>query len=279
VQLQSLSATGATQINSTNWAAVKATTNDWVTLEAALSPNTDGAASLLSWSGGEAVAGHPRQRKVSKAISAKTTVTASCCNTSLSDTVWILWATVTVKHDNSKTSYDAATDTGDQAGFPAYAGADELGPVNLLTNPTPYLGWKVEIKGQITPVGVHQVITSGWVFYQSLTYVDFLNGTNSPSASGANAPDAVFNSYGSDLEDKTPDSNENIFALDGPGIAGSFTLYKSTDNFDVWVRWNGQVASDPAHWWIRQKAEWQGSGFNVLENSGGNGTTTIDNSY
>jgi hypothetical protein len=281
VQLQSITVvSGASQNNVTgtdNWAAVKGV--DDVVVEATISPNTPQAAMCITWSGGSPVSGHPLQRKLSKTTSAKTTITASSGSTSRSINVWIVWANVTVAHSGNKTSYDVSTDTGDQANFPTYTGGTELGAKNLLGNSTPYLGWKVEIKGQITPAGVHQIISTGWALYQTVTYTDFINNTTAPTTTATDAPDTVFNAYGPDLADNTPDVNERIFALDGPGLTGNFTTYKSTDNFKVWVRWNGVIASDPAQWWIRQKAERQGAGYNVIENDGGNGTTTIDSVY
>jgi hypothetical protein len=273
----------ATQIGTTtNWATVKAQSN-YVYVQLSVTGGGDAVMAYvtnhISWSGGESVLGNPLQRIVSTAASTNTVVTATVGSTSQSLQMWVIWATVTVADSGSKTSYDPSTDTGDSANFPIFAGDDELGPENLLANTSPYLGFKVEIKGTLSPLGVHQVITTGWAFYQTLTYIDFLNNTNFSTDSGTDAPDKKFNSYGSDYEDKTPDRNENIFVLDGPGYNDSFATYKSTDNFQTWVRWNGQTASDPAQWWVRQKAEYSGSNYNVTTNTGGLGTTTIDTSY
>jgi hypothetical protein len=141
-----------------------------------------------------------------------------------------------------------------------------------------FLGFKVELKGKLTPPGIHQIIPDGWNFYQTMNFVQFLNNTNTPNIA-TNTPDTEFNGYGSDYEDKTPDVNDDIFALDGPGISGAFSVLKINDNFSVWVRWRGQIASDPALWWVRIKADGLSGSYNVIENNGGTGTNNMDNFY
>ena len=100
VTLQSLSVvSNASLVAVTNWAAVKTTsTNDYdtnyVTILATLSSNDTNAGNLIVWSGGQAVPGDPFLRRVSRATSDKTTVTASDGSSNLSLTVWIVWANV-----------------------------------------------------------------------------------------------------------------------------------------------------------------------------------------
>ncbi len=261
--------------------AVTLKSNPTVEVDAMLTPTTGFAASLIDWSssggginwrldnwGGYAYTSSPYDYYFCATLDEATWHDLD---------VWVIWATVTPRFTDNKTPYDSGTDTGDQANFPYYAGGTELGAENQLTDYS-WLGFKTEIKGQLAPSGVNQIIKSGWVFYQTVTYNVFLNNTSASTGSGVNAPDTVFNSYGADMEDKTPDPNDQIFVLDGPG-AYNFNTIKQMMNFQTWVYWNGQVASDPAQWWIRKKAERNGSGYNVIENTGDNGTTTIDNTY
>ncbi len=97
VKLLSLGVANAVSVGGTNnWAAVKTTNaNDFVTLTATLCPNNADAAALLTWSGGEADPNNPLQRRVPKNVSAKTAVTASCCSSNLSATIWIVWSSFT----------------------------------------------------------------------------------------------------------------------------------------------------------------------------------------
>ncbi|HTV43496.1 MAG TPA: LamG-like jellyroll fold domain-containing protein [Candidatus Sulfotelmatobacter sp.] len=261
----------ATQIGATtNWATVENASN-YVYIQAVLNGGGSVAqATNIQWSGGQAVPGNPLEREVSTAVSTNTVVTATLGSVSSGLEVWVIWSTVQVLSSGPNTS---------PLSEPSYAGDNDLGPANLLSNSPPYLGWKVEMVGTIAPAGAYQTIQNGWRFYQTDTFIDFYDDEYVPSESGTNAPDAIFNGYGSNLEDDTPDTNNNIYALDGPGWQGSFTLYQSTDNFQTWVYWNGQPASSPAQWWISQKAYNNGSSYIVVTNAGGNGTTQIEQTY
>lgn len=222
----------------------------------------------IQWSGGDPVPGNPLQRQVSTAVSTNTVVTAALGTVTNSLEVWVLWSTVQVLSSGANTS---------PLSFPLFAGDNELGAADLLANSQPYLGWKVEIVGTITPTGAYQAIQGGWSFYQTYTSADFINNTNCPSIT--NTPDILFNAYGTDHEDGTPNTNNNIFALDGPGYEGPFMTYKSTCNFQTWALWAGQIASAQAQWWISQKAYKDGSTYIVVTNTGGNGTTQIQYTY
>jgi hypothetical protein len=264
----------AVQINwTTNWATVESPTN-YVVVQ--LETNSASTALLpwietnITWSGGTPVPGNPLQCEVSTAVSTNAIVTASIGSFSTSLDIWIVWSTVQILSSGTNTS---------PLSSPYYAGGDELGAENLLSNTPAYLGWKVEIVGTITPAGAYQAIQDGWRFYQTSTFVTFYNNEYAPWGSGTNAPDTAFNDYGPNLEDDTPDTNNDIYALDGPGNVGAFSLYQTTQNFQTWVLWNGQIASGPAQWWINQKAYNNGSSYIVVTNTGGNGTTQIEYTY
>jgi hypothetical protein len=265
------------------WATVKNTNSptQYVVVRAKTSPDIDPTflpAGIITWSGGEAVVTNQFQRKVPKNISAHTELVASCGGSSATGHVWVLWSEVTVQHSGDKTAYNAETDTGNDKDFPDYCGGADLGEENRLQESPRYLGWKVEVKVAITPAGVHNVIATGWDFYQTYTTVDFNNVTNNPSVA-SNRVDQYFND--GEFLDKSPDPNDSIFALDGPGIYSEvpFNYYKSTCNFKIWARWDGHYVSSETKWWIRQKADRQGTNYVVHENTGGNGTTTLEYTY
>lgn len=111
VTVQSLTvvSNSATQIDSNDWAVVKSNaTNDYVIVQAALSITNAAvqtqAGNLIQWSGGEVVSGNPLQRRVSKATSAETTVTASLGSTNVSLNVWVIWATISYAVSNENPS-------------------------------------------------------------------------------------------------------------------------------------------------------------------------------
>jgi len=78
-------------IDATNCVAVKTATNDWIYIQAGLSTDDTNAANQIQWSGGQAVPGNPWQHRVTKTVSAETTVTATLGSTNKSVNVWIVW--------------------------------------------------------------------------------------------------------------------------------------------------------------------------------------------
>ena len=269
----------AIHVGSTNWAAVKAT-NEYAYIEASISNGNTNDATKIVWSGkSEPVPGNPLQRRVSKSESKEMPVTARLGDSVSSLDVWIIWATVTVRHTNSKTPYSSTTDTGNDKQFPDYVPGNLLGSV--VTNIGSSVGIvarKVEVKGKLTPSGVRRVAAGSWSFYQMLSDRRWLNDTNIVTAR-TNAVDSTFNTE--TLQDRTPDLHEEIFGLDAPVglILAEFEAFKRNSNFRVIVRWNDQIASDPADWWVRQKVENQGTNTVVLENNSGNGTANLDQNY
>jgi hypothetical protein len=250
-----------------------------VVLFTTISPDTPQIRAEVNWQGATEDGSDPLKATVSRAVSIRQPVDALIGGAVLRQAiVWVVWADLDVRHSGSKTPYDSGTDTGNDVDFPPYAGGTNLGAYSNFATTNIYMGWKVEIVGTLTPVGINAVIPAGWDFYQTLTYIDFLNNTNSPYQSGTDVPDGAFNS--GSFQDQTPDPNDKIYAIDGPGpVGGSFTNYKSTDNFKVIVQWNGITASDDTFWWVHQKAESILGVYTVLENDGGDGTNTVENFY
>ena len=144
VQLQSISVSGATQIGTTtNWATMKTTNaSDYVIITANLCPNDTNAATLLTWSGGLAVTNNPFQRRVSKTNAVETTVTASCCSTSMTVNVWIISAQIksvafTSDHHLMNTNNSDWTDTGILYGKPDWvANSSTNNPISQTMNTT-----------------------------------------------------------------------------------------------------------------------------------------------
>lgn len=260
-----------------NIATIKGTGD--VSMVTSISPDTAQIRAEVNWQGAAEDGADPLQATVSRTAAVRQEVNALIGGAILRQAVvWVIWSDITVRHSGGKTPHDSGTDTGNDKDFPSYAGSTNLGPENLLGASPRYLGWKVEMMGQLEPSGVNEVVSSGWDFYQTLTYIDFLNNTNASTGTGVDAIDTVFNA--GSFQDQTADTNDRIYALDGPGILSTgFNQYKSTDNFKVSVRWNGKTASDEALWWIQQKAENQTGTYSVIENDGGDGTNTVENFY
>ena len=139
---------------------------------------------------------------------------------------------------------------------------------------------KVEIKAKLSPTGVGRVVSNNWDFFQMVTDRRWHDDTNNPVCR-TNEIDAAFNA--ATLQDQTPDSHDEIFALDAPTqiLEYGAETRKRNSNFRVIARWNVEITSDPKEWWVRQKVERQGTndGYITIENQSGNGTTTLDENY
>ena len=236
VTLGSISVSGAIQVgSSTNWAAVKtSSTNDCVTITASLCPNNNSnCVALLSWSGGEQVPGQPRQRRVPKWVSAKTVVTASCCSSNLSAAIWILWGTVTIQ--TSGTTPPNAVQFGT-----LYDGTENLGGVTYASG-TQGRGKVVPI-AQLTPTGVHTVVTTGWAFKRERWFHTYKDG----SQSGINDTNWTDDTSDASFQNLTPDSDDKIYDRDAPNVAsfGATTCTEVYGKLHQWIEWNGTIASD-----------------------------------
>lgn len=244
---------GATQTNVTgikNWAAVKGSGD--VIVEVTLSPNTDAAAVGVTWTGGDPVAGKPRQRKVSKASSAKTTVKATCGTSSADLDVWIIYGTVTIE--------TAGTTPTNAVQFGAsYDGTENLG-AQSYNRGTAAVGKVIPI-AQLTPAGVHEVLKSGWGFKRQRWSHDFID----------EAPDPVFfdtawtgDTSAPGFQNLTPDADDKIYDRDAPNVAraGAKKCYETYNNFRQWIEWNSDVASkqfsDGSKW--HWNGKWQKNG-------------------
>ncbi len=291
VEVVSIAVSGAHQIGtSTNYGVVKAASGV-VTLTATLSPNTDQAASAISWSAGDAVTGAPRQHTVSKTTCAETPITVSCnpypliclCNQESVD-IWVLWATLTPSFSGAKTYYNVVTGNGNSSSFPTpYSSTgDALGCWNngLTTTPFHY-GCKTEIVATICPSTVKGRLDYGWLFVQDASESSFNNSTTTTDDSSG--PDLNFNSGATGSAfDQMPDSNGQVFAMDCPGgILASFGFGKHQVNLATRLTWAGDVASDDLLWYFRGKAHWDlfTLEYVVDQCTPGTGNPAFDTSY
>jgi hypothetical protein len=240
----------ATQTNVTgakNWAAVKES-DEYVIVKAILNPSNyqyqipDG---MITWSGGESISGKPSKRKVSKATSAKTRVTATCSSSDYVD-IWILWASCTIRTSASKSP-------GNNVSFPASYGGDTLGALTDEDNGITIgeVVGKMEGVFTLSPSGVYAVVEDGWDIRRWIQYRDFSNGTSSGS------DDRLDDDEDSD-EDLDPDSDDKIYVTDWPTCGKYFTVNHTKEtynNFTEWLEWNGTLCSDEYEWYYRARID------------------------
>ncbi len=228
---------GATQthvVGDKNWAAVKGGGD--VLVQVTLTPvDSDAMATQLglTWTGGDAVAGSPRQRKVSKAVSAKTTVTATVGTSSDHVDIWVLWSTVQVMVSGPRPT-NAVPFNG------LYDGTEELG-AKSFSNGDEAVG-KVVPVATITPAGANAVVTSGWTFEREKFRHDFLDGA--PWAARWDTAWQPDTSWGN-KQVLTPDAGDKIYDRDAPNIVcAGCTSIERQDNFREWTTWNGTICSN-----------------------------------
>ncbi len=259
----------ATQTNVTgakNWATVKKATDD-VIVEATTTPNTEACWNQISWSGdsGEAVPGHPNQRKLSRTNSKKYHVEAELGGVKDHVDVWVLWATV-----NNHTSGTTPPNSVQFGGIED--GTEKLGAVTWDGGKQG--AGKVAPVAEITPKGVHDVVKSGWEFKRNRMSHDWIDGVKNTAA----------NYWNTTWQDDTslarwkkliPDADDKIYDLDGPNLFGVGTTDAETyNNFRQWIEWNGETCSANAEWYYQ--ARWQKSAApQIILNDGGTGNIAL----
>ncbi len=242
-QLTALS-NSATQIDATNWAAVK--TNDYVTFQAVLSDTN--LIPMLTWNGGQAVPGNPLQRQISKAVSAVTTVTATLGPSNITAKVWVIWATVNVLMSGANPS-NAPSFVKVKAGP-----INQLGLIYVTNVPTaPQAQAQVCIVGNVTPQGVNNLKMTNW----GVTQMRFARFFQDGAINGIyGVYDTTWTCDGVISPFYTPnlDSSDNVYGLDAPSI-GRFAINSSESyaNFYDFITWNGQACSATNSFWY-----WQG---------------------
>jgi len=236
-----------------NWAAVKHTT-DVVIIEATTTPNSAAGWNQISWSGdsGEAVPGHPNQRKLSRKSSKHFHVGASLGGVSDHVDVWIIWADVTIK-TTGNTPANAA-----QTGATA-DGTEKLGSISF--NGGKEAVGKIIAVGKISLTGIHNVVKTGWKLKRERISHDWNDGAKASPGNGAsdywNTSWVDDTSYASWLK-LTPDNKDQIYDNDSPNIANFGTNDAETyNNFRQWVEWKNDKCSDNAEWYW--KGRWKKS--------------------
>jgi len=250
VQLTSLSVSNATAIeptNATDYGAVKTTgTNDFVIVQANVTPALSNAQSLVTETGGTAVPGTNSlfQWEVTQTNSAKTAFNVICCTTNLTDNIWIIWSTISILTNG--------TNPADAPSFVTGGELNELGTVFYTnSNGNTYAAGQICAMASITPAGINRIITNNWDFTQmKITYA---------FADGVAVPDATHTSWTNDgpgnaFKNIIPDSGDKIYGIDGPLLpAAGQDSAEVYYNFYDFITWNSKICCDTNNYW-----HWQG---------------------
>jgi hypothetical protein len=245
VQLSSITVTGATSIDGTNYGTVMTPTNtNYVTITANVNTtNTNSVSSWFGWSGGgTVVATNPLQVQVSTASSAETTVTASACSSNFTANIWVLWSTLSIlvapPIPPNAPPFFPETQT---LGVIAYDSGNEA-------------EGQICVVATVTPTGANAVngLNVGWQIIQNRMSHDFTNS----------APDTYY--YDTTWQPDGPnppydttnlDASNNIYTIDNPSIgrASSLSTAETYNNFYDYLTWNGQTCSNTNNFWY-----WEG---------------------
>ena len=236
---------GATQSHVTgaeNWAAVRKA-NETVQIEAILTPDDPDLARDIQWSGATADAANPKLAKVSKGASTRHQVQASVVGeTSNQVSVWILWVELEFRTSGTMSPTNSATQLTDH-GFP------NLGP---MTDETHFAqgftvgeaSGNIEIVGHLQPAGVNAVVGAGWELRREVRSFWCSNGV----IDNSHQHDDTSSSHFKDL---TPQSDDQIYDIDGPTAGNDFNVIRTREVYDAfrqWAEWNGEKASDTKTW-------------------------------
>jgi hypothetical protein len=268
----------ATQIDATNWAAVKSSsTNDYVYIQATLSTDDTNAANQIQWSAGEKVPGNPFAVRVTKTNSVETTVTATLGSTNMTVKVWIVWATCNFDM-NSNDTLSTVT-----SGALTFLNPRLLEPFDNDNLGAGYFNWsqqyfdtaitasgsiianqaagKMCVTASITPAGINKVTginSLGWRIFQQRNCEAFKNGTLVSNAddpidtTGDWVSDSDADASGKNMTTE-PDSNDKLYHSDAATYPtarfGANNSAAEYSNFKDLVIWNGQLCSSTNNFW------------------------------
>jgi len=241
----------ATQNNVTgakNWAAVKKTT-DHVIIEATTSPNTEEAWKKIKWSGdaGTLVKGKLNQRRLSRNASKKYHVEAELGGVKDDVNVWVLWAKVTIDSNPNHVTPPNSVQFGT-----LHDGTEKLGARYYKGGN--WAAGKIAAIAKITPVGVYDVVKSGWKFRRERTTHDWGDGWKVDPGDGAKyyywtttwVDDTSYDSFTKLI----PDNDDQIYDIDGPTVPYRINDYETYNNFRQWIEWNKEKCSDYGLWYF-----------------------------
>ncbi len=232
--------TNAAQVDSNDWVAIMTPTTNYVYVQATLTTTDPTAATNIQWTGGSVVPGNPFEIQIPTTSPSSNYVSATVGSTKLSFNVWVIWSTI-----NILTGGPSPTN----APLPPYSWMSNTLGIILYSDGQTALG-QMCVVATVLPPGVQTVLSNGWGISQNLMSHGFRDGTNFPMwyfDYWTNDFNPTFYQY----ETFNPDTNGNLYAIDGPGISlfGATNASERYMNFYDWVTWESQVCSSTNNFW------------------------------
>lgn len=239
------------------WATVQHGT-EHVVIEATTEPNTQQTWARLQWSGdsGEAVTGHLNRRKLSRSNSVALRPVVSLDSDSDSVEIWVLAANIEIRTSGEVPPNAAPFNSlfgraSQQLGIETYESlTGTVYPGDRYVQNMGTRG-KIVVIATLSPPGVHNVVSSGWVFRRERWTRQWSNGREGDQSSSGWTDDTS----NAEFLRLAPDDNDRIYDTDGPDIRWGSRSYEIYHNFRQWIEWRSERCSDYRCWHFR--AQWQ----------------------
>jgi hypothetical protein len=225
----------------------------------------------IKWTGGTAVSGNNAERNYSLATSQKYTIDPTLAGHDWAGHnvyLWVIWATVTID--------DTGTDPADAPKFPpppeVYNGQNLGIQYDAAKDAVDFSNCQ---EAQMTPSGIHNVISGGCVMKQQREIHVFANVTQHGQFwdTGWTADGPASGNYTT-----APDSGDKVYAIDSPTLhlVGTDTQDDEYGDFRDWEEWDGTTCSDYAYWYFEAGAK-ATANPQIYFAQGGTGQITIPN--
>lgn len=245
------------------WIVVRGDSPDHVLVQADVQANAsdrDAVRARITWTGGEAVPGHPDQRRVPRTGAARHRITATLDGITETIEVWVIWATVEVRTSGQR---PAEAPEFPPARVPGMFGIerDQLGPFVAADGHHSY--GRVAIVATVEPAGATGVAQAGWwlrrkhrsrhswscrrtwdeVRRRGLRppYTEQQTWTTTGSLSGGWLPDD------SPAALQTVRGN-HVYDIDAPDFPRQEPSAERQDNFVQWLEYRNMPCSDEVTW-------------------------------
>jgi hypothetical protein len=233
-----------------NWVAVMSFSGN-VTITAAVTPYTPDIEAAISWSGGTPVSGNNLQRTVSLTSSAQTPVTASIAGSSATADIWVIWGSISILAANGES--DPQGNEKPEPGNSVYFSSITdhsifLGPTSghdPQSPSTPEAWLKYVAVCQLTPSGIHTVLSSGFNMSRSQDSVTWEDGSPWGGSDGNTGGSYINDTSYAQLQSDVPDTNDCIYDDDAPAAEqyGATSKWETYTNFKEFAQWNSTQIS------------------------------------
>lgn len=264
VTIAKLSVTNATQIDVTNWLAIRdvfgpqeildnAPRGDCV-VQADTSPGNNAAEwAQITWRGGEPVFGKPNLRRVSRQSSGTATISASIGANSQRLVLWTMWAEMSVLTTGPRPPQAKPWSVGVPFPGPDRCGAYEVQAFTMGTNAR----GQIIAVAKLLPRGIGKVLSTAgkhtvFNIRRQLTAHDYVEGAEfkHKKSFGVWLDDTL-----ATMQSHAAVASDELYDTDAPDLPTATQTAETYNNFRQWLEWDGRPCSNYAYWFFQ--ARWK----------------------